>query len=414
MANKIGFRTITYRFHLYCDRMDWLELTKEMYNKVLAFYYDILQKEQEVWEVPKLQRLRAIELLTIGARHEEQEDIKYPIPYEKIPLYFRRAAINEAIRLNEIYRSGEKNGMKTAQEFDASPIYYKGMYKEFTSTSIRLKLFNGDKWVWVDCSIDTCGRTMPEEEQIQSPIIVLKDGCAMLHVPVREIVEDVRPVRDRLTNCDKICAVYFPSSDTMAVMVVLSTDGTFLESRFIYGGDELKHRKNLLLKRIDKNRASMGGDIDRLPEDENKRLWEKIHNLTEDRAHKVSREIVDFCKERGINIIVVPNYSSTDTYIQKGYITHANFDWLGRRIISYVRYKAFGEGIVVASASIKGIASNCHICKQPVKKYNKNFRPGRTFYGGKNYICLNGHCGSSYFNSAMNVGKNFLENYGIM
>lgn len=415
MDKKAGFRTITYRFHLYCDRMDWLELTKEMFNKVLGFYYEVLLKEQELWTVPKLKRMRAMELLTVGARHEEQEDVKYPIPFEKVPLYFRRAAINEAIRLHEIYRSVEESGMKPADgSFDASPIYYKGMYKEFCSTSIRLKVFNGDKWVWVDCSIDACGRTMPEEEQIQSPIIVLKDGCAMLHVPVREDVEDVRPLKERLQSSERICAVYFPGSNTMAAMVVMTLDGTFVESKFIHGGDELKHRKKLILKRIEENRASMGGDIDKLPEDENKRLWEKIHRLTDDKAHKVSREIVDFCKERGIDIIVIPNYGVFSTYKHKGYMTVPNYDWIGRRIISYVKYKAFGESIIVASTSTKDIASTCYICKQQVKKYNKDFRPGRTFYGGKNFICMNGHKGSSYFNSAMNVGKNFLENYGLM
>jgi len=81
MVNKIGFQTITYRFHLYCDRMDWLELTKELYNKTLTFYYDVLLKEPELSEVPKLKRLRAIELLTIGTKEEAAEDVKYPIPF---------------------------------------------------------------------------------------------------------------------------------------------------------------------------------------------------------------------------------------------------------------------------------------------------------------------------------------------
>jgi len=414
MVNKIGFQTITYRFHLYCDRMDWLELTKELYNKTLTFYYDVLLKEPELSEVPKLKRLRAIELLTIGTKEEAAEDVKYPIPFEKLPLYFRRSAINQAIRMYEIYRSREGDGVEPTTKFDASPIYYKGMYKEFTSTSIMLKLFNGDRWVWTDCSIDTCGRAMPEEDKIQSPVIVLENGRAMLHVPVRETVEDARPLKERLQNCDKICAVYFPSSDTMATLVVISTDGTFMESKFIYGGKELLHRKNILLRRIEANRASMGGDISKLPEDENKRLWEKLHHLTDDKAHKVSREIVEFCKTRDIDIIVVPNYGQFNTFMRKGYLTTPNYDWIGRRIISFLRYKAFGEGIVVASASTKDIASTCYICKKPVKKYNKNARPGKYYYGGKNFICLNGHCGNSYFNSAMNVSKNFLENYGIM
>lgn len=405
---KPGYRTITYRFRLYCEHMHWLKETKQMYNKVLAFYYDVISKEPAIWDVPKLQMMRQLELLTVGARGEEAADAKYPIPYEKVPLYFRRAAINDAIRLQGSFRSGAEQGAQPAESFDASPIYYKGMYKEFTSTSVRLKVFNGDKWVWEDCSIDTCGRTMPAEEQIMSPVLVLNKGRAMLHVPVKEEVEDVRTVKERLGGEEKLCAAYFPNSDTMAVLVVLNAEGKLLKTKFINGGRELAHRKKVCLKRIEENRKSMGGDKEKLPAEENKTLKEKIHRITDDVAHKVSREIVDFCVEQNVNILVVPNYKQSMDFNRIGYVSATSYDWLGRRIISYTRYKAFGEGIVTATASTKDIASRCYQCGEPVKKYNEGYRPGKNFHGGKNYVCPNGHQGSSYFNSAMNVGRNFL------
>ena len=420
MSKKTGYRTITYRFRLYCEHMHWLAETKQMYNRVLAFYYDVIRKEPAIWDVPKLQMMRQLELMTIGARGEESADTKYPVPFEKVPLYFRRAAINDAIRLQGSLRSGEEKGAKPAEGFDASPIYYKGMYKEFTSTGVRLKLFNGDKWVWEDCTIDTCGRRVPTEDEMMSPVIVLEKGRAMLHVPVKEEVEDVRTVKERFNGTEKICAVYFPNSDTMAVLVVLTQEGTLLASRFIYGGRELAHRKKVLLNRIEQNRKSMGyGKEERasweernqcaLPEEENKCIKEKIHRITDDMAHKVSRKIVDFCKEQQVSILVVPNYKQSMDFNRIGYVSATNYDWLGRRIMSYTRYKAFGEGIVTATASTKDIASRCHKCGEPVKKFNKNHRPGKNFHGGKNFVCPGGHQGNSYFNSAMNVGQNFLE-----
>ena len=66
-------------------------------------------------------------------------------------------------------------------------------------------------------------------------------------------------------------------------------------------------------------------------------------------------------------------------------------------------------GIVTATASTKDIASCCYKCGGKLKKYNKNHKPGINFYGGKNFICPNDHKGNSYFNSAMNVAKNFLS-----
>jgi len=237
---------------------------------------------------------------------------------------------------------------------------------------------------------------------------VLGKNRAMLHVPVKEEVEDVRTVKERLGGEEKLCAAYFPNSDTMAVLVVLNAEGTLLKTKFINGGRELAHHKKVCLKHIEENRKSMGGDREKLPAEENKALKEKIHRITDDVAHKVSREIVDFCVEQNVNILVVPNYKQSMDFNRIGYVSATSYDWLGRRIISYTRYKAFGEGIVTATASTKDIASRCYQCGEPVKKYNEGHRPGKSFHGGKNFVCPNGHQGSSYFNSAMNVAKNFL------
>ena len=241
---------------------------------------------------------------------------------------------------------------------------------------------------------------MPSAEQLLSPVLVVRKGRAMLHVPVKEEVDDVRTVKERLGNQEKICAVYFPNADTMAVLVVLNPDGTVYESRFIRGGKELIHRKKQLLARIEKNRKSMGYDREhpdrvQLPADENKSLKEKIHRITDDAAHKISREIVEFCKEREIGVIVVPAYRQGIDLNRMGYAA-TGYDWLGRRIISYLKYKSFGDGIVTATVSTTGIASTCYQCGEKLKK------------DGKEYTCPNGHTGNVYFNCAMNVGHNFL------
>ncbi len=375
---------------------------------MIVFYYDLMLKEPEVLEVPKQKRMRALEEISIGTK-EDKGKAKYPIPYQKVPLYFRRAAINDAIRLQE--SNGQKNTQKEIRKLDSPPVYYKGMYQEITSCSIRLKVFTGSEWIWILCDLDTCGREFPQPEQIMSPAIVINKGIAMLHVPVKEEVEDARTVMERMEAKEKICAVYFPNADTMAALVVLDKNGKYEKSRFIYGGRELLHRKNQILARIEKNRKSMGGIKARLPENENQKWKEKIHSLTEEAAHHVSREIVEFCKEQGAKILVVPGYHQSMDFNRIGYVSANNYDWLGRRIISYLRYKAFEKGIVVATASTQGIASTCYQCGAKIKKYNKEMRPGINFYGGTNYLCPNGHRGNSYFNSAMKVGENFLEQH---
>lgn len=420
MEKATGFRTITYCFRLYCEQETWLLETQKIYNSVLKFYYSILKQEQGLKELNKQRVMRQLEIMSIGTKGGEE--LQYPMPFEKVPLYFRRAAINDAIRLYRSYDTGKEKGKNPAEEFAACPVYYKGMYKEFTEHSVTLKLFDGERWNWVTCGIDTCGRSFPDAESMLSPILKIEGKRTMLHVPVRQEVADIRTVGERLNAKENICAVAFPSSDCMAVLVVLSPEGEFLESYFIRGGKELAHRRNLLQQRIEKNRQCMGYGLKKggtasakeqresmVFNEENKALKEKMYHMTDDAAHKVSREIVNFCKVRNIGILVVPNYKQSLNLNQIGFIPANGYEWLGRRIISYVKYKSFGEGIVTATVSTKDIASRCYLCGEKVKKYNKDFRPGTNYYGGKNFVCPNGHQGNSYFNSAMNIGRNFLK-----
>ncbi|MGN0505870.1 MAG: zinc ribbon domain-containing protein, partial [Lachnospiraceae bacterium] len=415
MEQKVGYRMITYRFRLYCSREELLLYTNRRYNEVLRFYYDILMKETELAGMSRYQISRQLELLSIGARGEDSEATKYPFPYGKVPLYFRRAAINDAIRLHRSYLTGKENGAKPAEEFHASPIYYKGMYKNLTDESVCLKLFDGERWIWEECRLDTCGREFPKEEAMLSPVIKGTGRRAMLHIPVREPVQDVRTVKERMQTEERICAMSFPGGDCFAVLAVLGKDGTLQETKFIRGGDKLLHERQKLVSRMKRNRISMGGDLSGLEGEEHKHLKEKIHHLTEDATHKVSHEIAEFCESRNIRILVVPDYrQNTINMNTLGYLTATNYDWLGRRIISYLKYKAFGKGMVVTGVSRKDISRTCHICGEQVKKYNEGHAPSVQYYGGRNFICPNGHQGNSHLNSAINAGLKFLKSQAEM
>ena len=409
MEKKEGYRTITYKFRLECSYIHWIQGTKAVYNDVLLFYYEVLKQEEELLNLNSQQMMRQLELLTVGAREEAAEDAKYPMPYEKVPLYFRRAAINDAIRLYRSFVAGEGNGARHAGSFQASPIYYKGMYRNFTEDGIELKLYDGERWQWVTCGITPCGRKIPAGGQVLSPVLKVEGKNVMLHIPVKETVEDVRTVKERVQSGQRVCAAAFPSNDCMAVLVILNEEGQCEKCHFIRGGNEFLHAKKKLLNRMKRNRASMGGEPEKLPEDENKAIKRKIHNLSDNTAHKVSREIVEFCKENQVGILVVPHYNQPINLNTIGYLSATNYDWLGRRIMNYVKYKAFGEGIMVTSVSSKDIAATCYLCGQPVRKYNKNNQPSTRYFGGKNFICPEGHKGNSYFNSAMNVGRKFLN-----
>lgn len=430
MKNKISYYILTYRFRLFCEQKEWLVQTNEMYNQVLAFYYEVLKAETTLSELTsKQQILRQLELLTIGARGQSKSEVKYPLPYKKVPLYFRRAAANDAIRLwksqTVCKKTSEESMVRIPREANlyASPIFYKGMYKELTSESICLKLWNGSKWQWITCGLDTCGRVLPEADKLMSPILKVEKKRTMLHIPVKEIVEDARTVEERVCTEEKICTAVFPNNDCLAVLTILNRNGKCENSLFIREGKELAHQKKKLLNRMKKNRESMGidGQYGDLKEntnmaeeyllEENKHIKEKIRNINDTYAHKVSRQIVNFCKEHQVKLLVVPNYHYTMNLNQIGYLSATSYDWIGRRIIEYTRYKAFVEGIVVTSVPTKDTMSSCHICGEKINRYNKDNTPNPNYYGGKNYICPNGHRGNSYFNAAINIGKKFLKAY---
>lgn len=414
MNNKKGYQVTTYRSRIYCSQKEWLWNTKEIYNFVLEFYYEILKNEFKLEVLNQWEIMRQLELWTIG--NQRKEGIRYPFPFGKVPLYFRRAAISDAIRLYRSYKEGEKrnSSVKPAGHFFTSPIFYKGMYKEFSQEGISLKLWTGERWVWTKCSLDTFGRKWPEGSAILSPVLKLEGKRAMLHIPVRQEVADVRTVQERFAVDVILCSSAFPNNDCMAVLTILGRDGRYRCSRFIRGGSQFACEKKKLLNRIRKNQESMGGKARKPQERENEYLKEKLKNLSENYAHQVSRQIVDFCEEQRVNILVVPGYGMPMNLNQIGYLSAASYDWIGRKIIQYVRYKAFGKGIIVTSVSTKDMAAVCYICGEQIKRFNKKNRPGKNYYGGKNYICPNGHRGNAYFNSAMNVGRRFLKSQAEM
>lgn len=412
---KEGYQIKTYCFRLICPERDCLKKTKDIYNAVLNFYYDILSREPELESLNRQQKMRQLELMTVGGKEGK---VKYVFPFGKVPLYFRRAAINDAIRLWKSYVSGSQKDdkRKPAGHIFASPVFYKGMYKNFTEAGICLKLWDGERWKWIECELDTSNREGFDLTKALSPMLKLENGRCMLHIPVREAVGDVRTIQERFRDKDvkRICAAAFPANDCLAVLAVMDIEGNYEESLFIRGGGQMKHEKKKLLNRIHKNQASMGIYGNPTKDEDNKALREKIDRISGHYAHTVSRQIVNFCKERNITVLVVPNYYKQNLDLNaKGYLKASSYDWIGRKIIHYLRYKAFGEGIMVASVGTKGIASQCYLCGETIRRFNKNKTPGTNYYGGKNFVCPKGHRGNSYFNTAMNIGRNFLFDSNI-
>ena len=120
-GSEKGFAIVTYRMRLYDRHHNWLMITKQIYNQVVWHYYQILTEELSLLEQSNFLLLRLLEKMTIGTK-EMKERGEEPVwkleNLPKIPLYFRRAAINAAIGLARTsFTSCKKRGKEKEETF---------------------------------------------------------------------------------------------------------------------------------------------------------------------------------------------------------------------------------------------------------------------------------------------------------
>lgn len=415
LEEKNGYATLTYRFRFYDKHLDWLRETGILYNKVVKHYYNLLAEYPDKLTLSNFNLMRELEVMTVGTREMKKagKEAAYPLTdLPAIPLYFRRAAINCAISMMRSYQT-RKNQAERGQDkkqsanipsmtetFSAAPVYYKGMYKELKEDSVLLKVYTGEKWKW-NCYRFT-GRKLPEGAQLLSPTIYTEAKQAYLHIPIKKSVEDIRTVKERMQSEEKILAVAFPGNDSIAVGAVLTKAGGLEKVKYFQGGLELKAKKKKLKKKwkLQQKKGNTG-----------KKYLKKTENLNTYYAHLTSSRILDFCREEQIKVIAVPNYRQAIDFSKKHYLKTDNFEWIGRRVIRCMKYKAFAEGIIVSAVPPYHISNCCSECGAKVRRYNDGHTPGRNYYGGQLFICPNGHQGNSGLNTARNIGRKFLSYY---
>ena len=424
-----GYAITTYKIQLNYKHLDWFKQTQSLFDAVLAFYYKLLEKQPEALSLSNQNLLRHLELQTIKQRDGTPPET--PLPFEKIPLYFRRAAINAAISMYRSYvgklKAWQEGPIKSGKPsppkcLHMSMLYYKGMYKDFDEKSILLKLYTGKTWAWVKHRYT--GRPFPENAELMSPTIVIKKKKVMLHIPVKEIVEDSRTAKERVQQNEKFVAVALTGSDSLAVCTTIEADGRATAPYFIKGGKELAHRRKLLLGYT--KRGIAGNDTPRfmthtvgnaafvVPQGHrpNAKYYDKITRVTDHYAHEVSRKIVDYAIKQGAKLIVLPELKESFDQAKKPYLGKTPYDFIGRRIARYVQYKAWQQGLVAMTSKPYYASTRCYHCGAPIAKHNTEYQnPSPNFYGGKNFICKEGHRGSTALNSARNLGKGFYERF---
>jgi len=169
-------------------------------------------------------------------------------------------------------------------------------------------------------------------------------------------------------------------------------------------------RRNLKIISIE-NEKSITGKKSETAGRENKAFYQKLEQINQYYAHKISREILNYCRKKEIKVIVVPNYENTIPFGERQFLNTNQFHWQGRAIIRNLKYKAFKEGILVTTIRPYHISDCCSECGKKIQRYNEGHKASRNYYGGQLFICPNGHKGNAALNTAKNIGRYFLRRF---
>lgn len=397
MPSTTGYSITTRKLRLCCGQPEWLRKTQDFYNEIESFYYALLLSHEDLWELGNQKTMRALEVLTIMGR-DKQVPLN-PLPWEKVPLYFRRAAINSAIAAakSHISRQTVVPGRK-AEKLHSAVTYYKGMYRDFSHKEITLKVWTGEQWKWMRCRL--YGKPFPEESEQMSPSVIFEKKYLMLHVPVKEFMADTVSVKQRMQEGRNVCAIQFTNGDAFAVGTVCDGEGKETDVKFWRGGSEYAHHCSQLLKKIQKSEKSLAGSDQ---PNSNRKYWMHLKHLSESYAHQISAKIVRFCLEKQVSVIVLPKYKKEYT----DYIMIGSGNWsplhLSAKIRSDLSYKAWKNGIIVIDTYAKGISETCARCGAPVISVDRK---------KDTYLCQNGHSGRRSLNSARNLGQKCIRQFG--
>jgi IS605 OrfB family transposase len=427
-ATKTDRRQIEYRPGI----SEWFASTQDLFNCVVAFYFEGIQAHPGVLESSNRRALTALERLTHATKRNPDPAMPLKQIAEHITSDFRRAAINAAVGSARSFFSNLERWRKQKEKVEARGrrftrrppvpprtwnrpvILYAGMRKERANGRITLQLWDGQTWRWVRFKLS--GRDdVPQGWEAGSPQIVRKGRSWWLHTPLTRTFPNPGKVKTQIKNNPdlRVCAVDLNINDALAVCTIQTADGTAVATRFIRGGRELHGRRKSLLGRIARNRRRTG--IIAKGEQDNADLWAQIRHLDEDAAHRVSRRIVQFAQRHSARVIVFEHLGNFRPRRGK-YSRRSNEKrayWLRGRIFRYAKYKAWeAGGIITSRVSPRDTSRLCARCDHPVARYGPGESPTEYRPGAPLFFCPNcGRRGNADHNATLNIGRRFFARY---
>ncbi len=424
--------TIRQMLNYRSDMQSYFAANQALFNKVAAFYFDVIQAHVGVLDLSNLEAVNALEKLTHTTELNPHPVMPLNSVQEDIPAMFRRAAIASALGSARSFsgnlarwRKHKDAALAKGKKFKERPpvpprtwnksvTLYAGMWKERTDSSIAVKVWTGSCWNWIRVRI--VSRKIPEGFQLASPQLVRKGKLWYLHTPVeKKITSPVKIEKQIKTNEQtRICAVDLNINEQLAVCTIRDVEGSTLATLFIGGGQRVSGFRKKYLGRIARNRSQTG--IIAEGEQDNAELWKKIRNVDEHMAHLVSSRIVLFASGHGASILVFEHLDNLKPAKGK-YSRRSNSKrafWMKGRIFTYSKYKAYNAGILTSRVSPRNTSCTCARCGSPVARYNEGEKPEGYQMGAPLVYCQTcGMRGNSDRNASLKIGNRLFERFGI-
>src|SRR6266516_685825 len=408
----------------------WFAANQALFNRVAAFYFEVIQAHERVLELGNQEAMRALETLTHTTEKNPHPVMPLAEVAEEIPALFRRAAIHAALgsarsfqaHLEKWRKRKEKTLAKgktfterppvPPRSWNKSATLYAGQWKERTQSSMVLKVWTGTCWSWPP--VRTTGRELPPYAETGSPQLVRHGKAWQLHTPVGNQFSIPPNVDQQLTaNAHtKSCAVDLNMGEHLACCTIQTVEGSILATRFISGGTAISGFRKQRLGRVARNRNKTG--LIAKGEQDNVALWRTIRDRDEQLAHQVSRRIVQFAREHEASILVFEHLGNLKPekgrYSRRGNSKRAF--WMKGRIFRYATYKAWNERIITCRVNPKNTSRECACCGAQVVRYAKGqseegYKPGTPLV-----LCPACHMrGHADRNASIKIGQRLTTRY---
>ena len=101
--------TIRQSLNYQSQHADYLAANHALFNRVVAFYFEVIQAHEKVLDLPTKEALTALEMLTHATSKNRAPVMPLTEIAQDIPVMFRRAAINAALGSARSFYSSLKN-----------------------------------------------------------------------------------------------------------------------------------------------------------------------------------------------------------------------------------------------------------------------------------------------------------------